>query len=353
MATNVTYKNNSLTSFNSGTKILKTAGKYMEDNVTITTSAGSATTPATTITANPTISVNSSGLITATTSATQNITPTVSAGYVGAGTAGTVTVSGSKTQQLSTQAATTITPSTTQQTAVAAGKYTTGAVTVAAMPSGTEGTPTATKGTVSNHSVSVTPSVTNTAGYISGSTKTGTAVTVSASELVSGIKSITENGTGIDVINYASVNVNVPSDDFIITFAKNQNDEWMPDCTYTQAYSAYSAGKTIAVTTGGDEAVSINVDSDMGFINCRVYEPFDNVISSSISNIGAKVTNYTWSSRGMSENYSYITYDASGTDAVPSDVANGKLFVNSQGVQTGTLSSPTYVNGDNLAYGGN
>ena len=73
---------------------------------------------------------------------------------------------------------------------------------------GTEGTPTATKGSVSNHAVSVTPSVTNTTGYITGGTKTGTAVSVSASELVSGTLSITENGT-TDVTNYASVNVNV------------------------------------------------------------------------------------------------------------------------------------------------
>ena len=83
--------------------------------------------------------------------------------------------------------------------------------TVSAVANGTAGTPTATKGTVSNNSVSVTPSVTNTTGYITGSTKTGTAVTVSASELVSGTKSITENGTGIDVTNYASVDVAVPS----------------------------------------------------------------------------------------------------------------------------------------------
>ena len=47
--------------------------------------------------------------------------------------------------------------------------------------SGTEGTPTATKGTVSNHSISITPDVTFTEGYITGGTKTGTAVTVSAS----------------------------------------------------------------------------------------------------------------------------------------------------------------------------
>ena len=72
--------------------------------------------------------------------------------------------------------------------------------------SGTEGTPTATKGTVSSNSVTVTPSVTNTAGYISGGTHTGTAVTVSASELVSGTKNITTSGT-TDVTNYASASV--------------------------------------------------------------------------------------------------------------------------------------------------
>lgn len=70
--------------------------------------------------ATPSISVSSSGLITA--SATQT------AGYVSAGTK-------SATKQLTTQAAKTITPSTSSQTAVASGVYTTGAVTVAAIPS--------------------------------------------------------------------------------------------------------------------------------------------------------------------------------------------------------------------------
>ena len=79
-------------------------------------------------------------------------------------------------------------------------------ITVNAMPSGTAGTPTATKGTVSNHSISVTPSVTNTTGYITGGTKNGTAVTVSASELVSGTYNVTSSGTK-DVTNYASASV--------------------------------------------------------------------------------------------------------------------------------------------------
>lgn len=104
----------------------------------------------------------------------------------------------------------TVNPSTSQQSITADSGYTgLGTVTVNAMPAGTAGTPTASKGTVSNHSISVTPSVTNTTGYITGSTKTGTAVTVSASELVSGNKEITSNGTNIDVTNYATVSVEV------------------------------------------------------------------------------------------------------------------------------------------------
>lgn len=68
------------------------------------------------IQATPTISVSSGGLITA--SATQ------SGGIVEGG-------SKSATQQLTTQAAKTVTPGTTAQTAVASGRYTTGAVQVA------------------------------------------------------------------------------------------------------------------------------------------------------------------------------------------------------------------------------
>ena len=79
----------------------------------------------------------------------------------------------------------------------------------ASVASGTEGTPTATKGAVSDHAISVTPSVTNSAGYISGGTHSGTAVSVSASELVSGSETKTANGT-YDVTNLASLVVAIP-----------------------------------------------------------------------------------------------------------------------------------------------
>lgn len=116
-----------------GATVTVPAGLYSEQ-ASKSVASGSASTPATTITANPSISVSASGLITATASASQSITPSVSAGYVSSGTAGTVSVSGSNTQQLTTQAAVTITPTKASQTAVSAGKYTTGAVTVAAIP---------------------------------------------------------------------------------------------------------------------------------------------------------------------------------------------------------------------------
>lgn len=210
--------------------------------------AGAVAVPTTAITANPTVSVNASGLITSSVSKSQTVAPTVTAGYVSTGASGAMNVSGSSTLQLTTQAAATITPSESQQTAVASQRYTTGNVVVAAISAnyvgsgitrrsstdlsasgsavtapagyyaaaatktvsaGTAGTPTAAKGTVSNHQISITPSVTNTTGWITGSTKTGTAAIVNASELVSGTSAITSNGT-YDVTNYASASVLIP-----------------------------------------------------------------------------------------------------------------------------------------------
>lgn len=101
--------------------------------------------------ATPSITVSSAGLITA--------KVTQSAGYVASGTK-------QATKQLTVQAAKTITPTKSSQTAVASGIYTTGAVTVAAIPD----------------------------TYIQPS----------------GTLNVTENGTH-DVKNYESVSVNVAS----------------------------------------------------------------------------------------------------------------------------------------------
>ena len=130
--------------------------------------------------------------------------------------------------------------------------------------SGSAGTPIATKGTVSNHAISITPSVTNTTGYITGSTKTGTAVTVSATELVSGTLSINENGTK-DVTNYASVNINVPVGSTI----NNQNISITPTeskQTFT-ATGSYTGLGTVTVGAISSTYVGSGVERNPYFYN--------------------------------------------------------------------------------------
>lgn len=105
-----------------GTIVTKTSNDLTASGATVTVPAGyyasQATKSVTTTThPNPTASVNSStGVVTA--------SHTQTAGYVSAGTT-------TGTLQLTVQAAATITPGTSNKTAVAAGRYTTGAVTVA------------------------------------------------------------------------------------------------------------------------------------------------------------------------------------------------------------------------------
>lgn len=117
------------------------------------------------------------------------------------------------------------------------------------VPAGTEGTPTATKGQVSNHSMPVTPKVTNSPGWIPGGVeKVGTPVTVTADELVSGKKTINQNGTGIDVTNEKEVDVAVPTGP-----AKSSSDLTVNDDTVTAPAGLYSspASKSVAAGTEG------------------------------------------------------------------------------------------------------
>ena len=179
---------------------LDTSDKVMDDDVTVEAVAqGSATTPATIITADPTISVSSGGLITATVSKTQQITPTVVEGYVETGTAGNVGVSGSNTQQLSTQGAQTLYPASTDQS-IASGKYLTGNQTFKAVTvSGLTADKVLQGNVVKIGDADDDDRIMSVTGTASGGiTPTGT-------------KSITANGTGIDVYNYQYADVAVPN----------------------------------------------------------------------------------------------------------------------------------------------
>ena len=107
----------------SGDTVTVPAGYYASQQ-TKAVASGSATAPASISGTSATLST---GTNTLTLSKTISVTPTVSAGYVSAGTAGNSSVS--LTASVTTKAAATITPGTSDQT-IASGTYLTGAQTI-------------------------------------------------------------------------------------------------------------------------------------------------------------------------------------------------------------------------------
>ena len=134
--------------------------------------------------------------------------------------------------------------------------------------SGTAGTPTASKGAVSNNSVTVTPSVANTTGYITGGTKTGTGVTVSASELVSGNKAITPSETaqsGIDVANFKTVSVDAISSTYVGSGVTKKAAATVAPSTSEQTVCASG------VYTTGEQKVSAITPSIVGNLDASSF----------------------------------------------------------------------------------
>ena len=111
----------------SGATVTAPAG-YYSSSASKSVASGSATAPASISGTSATVSTGSNTL---TLSKTVSVTPSVSAGYVSSGTAGTSSVS--LTASVTTKAAATITPGTTNQE-IAAGTYLTGKQTIVGDP---------------------------------------------------------------------------------------------------------------------------------------------------------------------------------------------------------------------------
>ena len=115
----------------SGDTVTAPAGNYAS-SASKSVAAGSVSVDEVIIESDPTISVDSSGLITASYSDTGEATASVTPGYVSSANSGTYSVSGSSTRQLATQAAQTIHPSLSDQS-ISSGKYLTGVQTIKAV----------------------------------------------------------------------------------------------------------------------------------------------------------------------------------------------------------------------------
>lgn len=243
------------------------------DNVEITVNAistGSATTPATTITKNPTVTVSNGGLITAAFSTTKSITPTVVPGYITSGISGNIVVNGNTLAQLLTTPGSTITPSTVSQTAITSKRFATGNIIVAPIPD----------------------------QWL----------------IPTGSTTITSNINNFDVTPFASVNVNVPN---IYT----DNDEGkvvINNSLVSQTSTSFVSNGTYATTTHNE--VVINVSD-----NNPVYS-----VTDTLDSAGGTIRSFTVNGRRLQS----LRAIQNGTYTSPSSVAYNEVIVNVSDIAT-------------------
>lgn len=193
---------------------------------------------------NPSITVSSSGLITATSGVS-------TAGYLD------TSASASNTKQLTTKSATTITPSSSAQTAVSSGVYTTGAITVAAIPTGSLGTNTVSIAN-STGKITATAKVT-TAGYLS----TSASSTGSLQLTTQAAKTVTPSSsaqTAVAANVYTTGAVMVAGDTNLVAGnIKSGTKIFGVTGTYTGAAVNY---KKLTITVSGDKTADTLIATD-------------------------------------------------------------------------------------------
>lgn len=270
MSATIKYKGNTIASITTdSSKTLKTSGKYCEGDIIIEntkdgiTPSGNKAIIATTSTQTD---------IDVTNYATVSVAPTPSEAK-SVTTNGDVTPSSGKLLSKVTVNVPTGTARDSSDLTVSgatvnvpAGLYSSAAS--KSVASGTAGAPTASKGAVSNNSVTVTPSVTNTEGYITGGTKTGAGVKVSASELVSGNKAITPSETaqsGIDVANFKTVSVDAISSTYVGSGVTKKAAATVAPSTSEQTVCASG------VYTTGEQKVSAITPSIVGNLDASSF----------------------------------------------------------------------------------
>lgn len=148
----------------------------------------------------------------------------------------------------------------------------------------------------------------------------------------SGTKNIGANGTGIDVTEYASVDVAVPAQDstFVITVSYNSTTEmWEPDCTWAEVRAAFAAGKELSLRVDGDYVIGVIADGcynayDSGGLTTVLYAVRKEYYQTDV--YSEDFTIYVWTSNGIEIDETLTTISPSGTYTVDSsgtkDVTN-------------------------------
>lgn len=216
--------------------------------------------------------------------------------------------------------------------------------TILYIPEGSAGTPVATKGTVSNNSISVTPSATSTEGYIAGGTATGDAVTVSASELVSGNKSLASSAsdqTNIDVTNYQTVSISAMA-------ASSLTNSIISGTSYEEATGDYAWKSTVTIPAGYHTAQTLEKNFSTIFpapdtpgtagnvlLGYQFYDKDGKLVTGTMANNGAVTP--TISTQGGT--YTVPAGYHNGSGVITASLGNATI---TSGAGSATISDPSY-----------
>lgn len=178
-------------------------------------------------------------------------------------------------------------------------------------------------------------------GYVSGSLTTRTYKVYS--NVPTGTINITQNGT-TDVSSYASANVQVPQTgtDFIVTVSWNSStSKYEPDCTMSQLWSAFQAGKTIAVaTTQPDEETA-----DGFWADDELYVYFVRVTANTATINRIEQIIYVWSTTGITVDSDTYYIQPTGTKTITASGNTDVTDYATASVQAGTAGTPSATKG--------
>lgn len=224
------------------------------------------------------------------------------------------------------------------------------------VPSATQRTmnlPTATKGTVTNHTMTIGVGVANSRGFYASGVTRGNPIYVSASELVSGSETKTQNGT-YDVTSLAEIVIDVPSGIGTLLATKSLGT------ISTTSTTATDTGQTVSVSgINGYDLLIVETSVDTK-TNSRHASTMQCIWLTASSTIGTKngsaiatatmndklSSSGTATSRSSTTKYGIYVYSVS----ISSGSATLTIYERYNNTQTGTIngSYTTRVYGVNL-----
>lgn len=160
-----------------------------------------------------------------------------------------------------------------------------------------------------------------------------------------GTKSISANGTGIDVTEYAAVDVAVAasSNDFVVNISWNSTtSKWEPDCTYAEIESAYLDGKNIAIE--GPARLAVGCAFIYGG-DPNYFQYFVRELQYHDQRDWIKSTEWIYVSAGLFLNGTTETVLPSGTYSVSSAGTADVSIYENVSVPAGSVTAPSSISG--------